>query len=469
MRWPWLRRRAGGEQHPAVTLHLHAHSFEGAESGAFHVARDADADVPSLRPCGAPALGKPLVVGLLQCETLKLGIVAAVVGGGAAIAKLEPDAVGHLLGTDEVAPSQLHRIEVERPRRTVHQPLHEEHRLRPARAPHRRDRNLVRVGDRDLHTVGGQHVGARHRGGADVRHHQAPRHVSAGVVQEMAAQPEQVSFPVERELSLPVLVAFLIGGEEVLTPVLYPLHGTAGEQRAGGNAELLGVEHGLGTEAATDVGSDHPDLMLSHAHHAGVGIAVLVRRLRPRPDGDALARGVVAGEEGAAFHGVAAAAMLKQLATHDVGGAGERSIHVAVFQAQGAGEVVLGIDVGARGVRGQCFAHVRCDRQGFVVHPHPFRCVLGQVAVLGQHDCHGLPGERDLLLHQGVRQRDMTDGAAGHQQRYRLLAQRRRQIVEGEHRVHARHGARLVAVDGADARMGVGASHERRVQDAVHA
>ena len=199
----------------------------------------------------------------------------------------------------------------------------------------------------------------------------------------------------------------------MLTSVLDPLHGTTGEQRAGGNAELLGVEHRLGAEAAADVRRDHPDLMLSHAHHAGVGIAVLVRRLRSRPDGDALAGGVVAGEEGAALHGVAAAAMLKQFATHDVGGAGERSIHVAVFQTQGAGEVVLGIEVGTRGVRVQCLAHVRSDRQGFVVHAHPLRCVLGQIAVIGQHDCHGLPGERDLLLHQGVRQRDMTDGAAG--------------------------------------------------------
>ena len=209
----------------------------------------------------------------------------------------------------------------------------------------------------------------------------------------MAAQPEQASFLVERQLTVPVLIAFLVGGEEVLTSILDPLHGAAGEQCAGRDAELLRVQDRLGAEAAADIRCDHPDLVLPHAHDAGVGVAVLVWRLRPRPDGDALAGRVVACEKSAALHGVAAAPMLEQRAVHDVGGTGERRVHVAVLQAQGAGEVVLGIDVRARGVRGQRLAHVRGNRQGLVVHAHPFRRVLGQVAVLGQHDSHRFPGE----------------------------------------------------------------------------
>ena len=114
-------------------------------------------------------------------------------------------------------------------------------------------------------------------------------------------------------------------------------------------------------------------------------------------------------------------------------------------------------------------AHVRRDRQGLVVHPHPLRCVLGEVTVLGQHHGHRLAGERDLFLHERVGQREVADRGTGHQQRHRSFAQCRRKVVEGEHRVHARHAAGRVTVDGADAGMGVRASHERRVQDAVHA
>ena len=85
----------------------------------------------------------------------------------------------------------------------------------------------------------------------------------------MAAQPEQASFLVERQLTVPVLIAFLVGGEEVLTSILDPLHGAAGEQCAGRDAELLRVQDRLGAEAAADIGCDHPDLVLPHAHDAG--------------------------------------------------------------------------------------------------------------------------------------------------------------------------------------------------------
>ncbi len=123
------------------------------------------------RPCverGALPLAEAVVIGERQRGCLAARIIAAVVDQRLAVAEDQADLVGHLLGLDEIAPAHLGAIELQFARDAVHQPLHREHRLRPAGAAHRRGRHLVGEHDHGVELIG------RHR-------HKGPGTVAAAI------------------------------------------------------------------------------------------------------------------------------------------------------------------------------------------------------------------------------------------------------------------------------------------------
>ena len=73
------------------------------------------------------------------------------------------------------------------------------------------------------------------------------------IVDDSAPHPEQASVAVRRDLHVPVLVAFLDRGEEVLAPVLDPLDRLAEQERGGDGRRLVGVEDVLAAESAAHV------------------------------------------------------------------------------------------------------------------------------------------------------------------------------------------------------------------------
>ncbi len=94
-----------------------------------------------------------------------------------------------------------------------------------------------------------------------------------------AAHTEDAGLGVDRDLHVPVLVALLLGGDEVLAPVLDPLDRAAHRQRGGGERAILGIEAALRPEAAADVGRDDAQLMVGPVHQVEQHALVAMRPL----------------------------------------------------------------------------------------------------------------------------------------------------------------------------------------------
>ena len=183
---------AGRNRDLAARQHPHGHALERTEAGALDVVGDADADEAALAEA-ARWRWRNLVAGKRERGLLASRIIAAVVDQRLAVAENQADLVGHLLGLDEIARAHLGAIELELARDAVDQPLHGEHRLRPAGATHRRGRHLVGEHHHGFEPIGRNHVGTRHRRRGDIGHDDAPRHEGAAVVQHAAAHARESS------------------------------------------------------------------------------------------------------------------------------------------------------------------------------------------------------------------------------------------------------------------------------------
>ena len=98
------------------------------------------------------------------------------------------------------------------------------------------------------------------------------------------AQAEHRAVVLQRHLAVHVEVAREPGGDQVLGPVLDPLHGVAEQQRRGGRHDVARVHRHLVAEPAADVGRDDPDVLLGQARHQREDRADRVRRLRGHVD-----------------------------------------------------------------------------------------------------------------------------------------------------------------------------------------
>ena len=80
---------------------------------------------------------------------------------------------------------------------------------------------------------------------------------------QLATQAKDFAAIVERDLDVPVLVALLMGGDEILAPVLDPFDRPA--ELEGGRREraVFGIEGAFRTEATADIGRHDTDLMVA--------------------------------------------------------------------------------------------------------------------------------------------------------------------------------------------------------------
>src|SRR5207302_1104807 len=103
---------AGRHRDLAVGEDPHRDALERPEPGALHIVADADADITALGArAGLPGT-EALIVGEAERGRLAAREIAAVVDQRLAVAKDQSDRIGHLVGTDEVAPAQLGAIEI---------------------------------------------------------------------------------------------------------------------------------------------------------------------------------------------------------------------------------------------------------------------------------------------------------------------------------------------------------------------
>ena len=371
--------------------------------------------------------------------------------------------VGELVGLDEVGAAHLGAVLAEVGRDRVHRPLHHEAALRPAGTAVGRDDDGVGVERLEDDAVVEGLVGAEQLRRGDDRDDQPVRRVRAVVVPELDVEAEHAAVVVEADLDVVHLRALVGRGDEVLAAVLGELHRPAQRHRGQRDEELLGPRVvDLHAEAAADVGGDHVDLGEVEAELGGDAAAHAGRGLGRRPHGEAGGVGVPARDGAAALHRRTGRPLDVELERQGVRGLGDGGAGVAVLllhpRPHVAGHVVVDEAVGRAG-RGDAD-----DRLEVVVRDaDPGHCVLGDVAVDGDHEGDGLADVVHLVLRQGVLRAAVGERRVRDEQR-QGLGHRVHEVVvrpDGQHALDVEH---VGDVDVGDPRVGVRRAQHRGVQ-----
>ena len=253
----------------------------------------------------------------------------------------------------------------------------------------------------------------------------------------LAAHAEQAAVVVEGDLEIPILVALLDRGEEMLAPVLDPFDRPPQEQARRRERDLFRIHDELGAEAAADVGRDHAHLVLVEPQQHHQEGAHLVGELRRGPQRQPVLVDVVDRERAAAFDRMCAAAMLLEIDAGAMRRARERVGDVAVGLPELGQEIAGAGAMGERRARGERCRQSDTAGKRLVVDRDQRGGVLGDVARLRDHHRHRLADKGDLVLGKDER-RDVGRQLRGAKlQRQPLLREQRRQIGEREHRMHA--------------------------------
>ena len=253
-----------------------------------------------------------------------------------------------------------------------------------------------------------------------------------------AAHAEQAAVSVEGDFEVPVLVALLDGGEEMLAPVLDPFDRPAQHQAGGGKRHLLRIHHELGAEAAADIGRHDADLVLVESEQLHQERAHLVRELRRRPQRQPILVGVVGGERAAALDRVGAAAMLLESDTDAMRRARERVRDIAVGLPELEQEIARSAAMGARRVRARAPAGSPTRPAAARSRPRPARRRPRRrsgVSAITTATASPTKATSSLASTNGV----MSGGncAVRNCSGRRSCGQERRKIGEREHRVDA--------------------------------
>ena len=255
-----------------------------------------------------------------------------------------------------------------------------------------------------------------------------------------------------------MLMARLAGAHQVLAPVLDPLHRRGHLQCGEHDAHLVAHDHDLLAEATAGVAHDDADPVLRDSEQPRREGPHLVGSLRRGIDGDLAVPAVVVDHDAAGLHRARGLRLLIHRQGDDVGGRGEHLLDRRSRRAGHAPDEVAAVggvhEVGRFGGGEE----VDDRGQGLVVDHDHVGGVLGDVAVLRQHQRDGIAGEAHLALRERRARRVVRDGT---EQRVPLLVHAGVEVLGDEDGVHAVEcsGIGCVDVDDAGAACGLRTKH----------
>ena len=366
---------------------------------------------------------------------------------------------------DEVLLAQIGGIDAQFARGDLHQPLDHEGRLRAAGAAISVDRHGIGIDRIDLAIDRRDLILAGEQGAVEIGRHRRRerRHIGAEIGDGLDPEPRDLAVGVQRHLRVRDMVAAVAIGEESLRAIGHPFHRPADLARRPQADDLLRIDENLGAEAAADIGRDHAQLVLGrHADEGGDDQARNVGILRGVPERETVRAGVVFADRGTRLDRIRRQPVVDEIELGDVLGRLERRLGRLRIA-----EVPL-IDGVARRDLVDLRARLRLGRIG-----HRRQRLVVDLDLLG-----GVLGLRQRLGEDdGDRIADMVRLAMGDRRMRRILHLRAvlgrdhpaanetadlvgGKLGAGEHREHARHRRRRLAVDAPD--LGVGM---RRAQE----
>jgi hypothetical protein len=297
------------------------------------------------------------------------------------------------------------------------QPLHRHDRFGPSGAAHRRRLDLVRENREHVELEMRDDVRPRHRCRGDPRQHDAPRHIGAGLVDELTAHAEDPGVCIDCDFHVPVLIALLVRGQKILAPVLDPFHGPSEPHRGGSDVHVLGIERTFGPEAAADVRRLHAHLVVADLEHFEHAALDAVRALRRHMHRQRIGERFVGGDCAAALDEKRAAAMLIDLLAEDVLRSGENAIGVADFHWKARGDVGVASCMCQRRIGFDGGATIIHGGQRLVFDFHELRCVLGNIAALRDDARDRLACIARLIFDERIRHVRLLDRGVRDEQR----------------------------------------------------
>ena len=285
---------------------------------------------------------------------------------------------------------------------------------------------------------------------------------------EDVAQGEEPTFSSEGNRDFVDLFALLGGRDEVLAAVLDPLDRPAQMSRQPADERFFRIEAALGAEAAAHVrGRDHAHAVLGQVEQIGKHGADRVGRLGRVPHREGVERLVVARDDAAALHRVAAAAHHPEGLAQGVIGRREGALWLSDALNDVSGDVVAQLFVDERRAPRQRRRGRGDHRQHVVFDVNGVAGILGESARFRDDRRDHFAGVADLVAGQGVADA-VTERGAGHRARHargpRLLDVG--DVFGGDDREHAGQRQRRRRVDQPHAGVSVRAAQHRRVDDA---
>ena len=211
------------------------------------------------------------------------------------------------------------------------------------------------------------------------------------------AQREDRAVLVARDLQFAFGITGMIGGEQMLAPILDPLHRPAAEARRERDQEVLRIELAARAEAAADVVLHHADGAFRQTEMFCQHAPVEERDLGGAVDGQLTARRIPFRQQPARLHRDGAVALDREALAANVCRAVESGIGIAAQAGEGEREIAAcGLeqsDVVAPGGRAVDDRGERLD-----VERDGVERILGGAGAFRQHDRDRLPDIADLAV-----------------------------------------------------------------------
>ena len=315
---------------------------------------------------------------------------------------------------EQVAVADLDAVDTEVAGDLVHEPLDREARRWACDPPVGPVGGLVGAHRRGSDRVLADPVGARQDAhGHPAVHGRGPgeHRVGAHVDGDVGLQRQDRAVVVEVARHFVAVLSGVVRRYEVLTAILDPFDGPsqlACRQAAG---HLLGIELGLDSEAAADVGGDHLDQALGDAQRPGQPRTHEVGNLGCRVEPELAGAGFVFGYARPVLHGDAAVAPVVQLNRYAMWRRGAGIVESVGLDLSANERVVSPAWMQRRAAHIEGRVDVDDGGQRLEICHHQLRGVLGEVLVFGDdhgkrlaHMAHAIHSEDRLsrLLEPGV-------------------------------------------------------------------
>ena len=235
-------------------------------------------------------------------------------------------------------------------------------------------------------------------------------------------------------LEVPYALSRLVEGQQVLAPILHPLHRAPDVDRQPGDQVVLGVELAPAAKAAAHVTLDQPDILLGHSEQLRQAAAVEMLHLGRPPQREVLALCVVLGEQRAGLHGHGAVALDPQLLfDHDVCLC-EEPVNIAGAHGLLVDQVLAELRVQNRRPLGYRVQRVENRIKWLDVQLNLVGGVFCDVGVLGDHDSDRIADVAHHVDHERRLENPFAIGLREHPDRDLAL----REVLRADHANHSR-------------------------------